>query len=279
MKTLKCCKLNFMQWRLHPKYLLCLLFLVLNLWKMTHGFGAYSEALGYPIRPWLFALLPGSKMDFLLLMMPFILIICDAPFRSRQQQFVLQRVGKAAWIRGQLLFLFLACLIYALTIWVLSWLFLLPHLEWGKDWGAVIQTAAQLHEYSQYSNTNLTYEIIKGATPMEATLWVFFSMVGVCFLLSEIMVLCNLYLQKGIGVAVTSGFLLLAFMIRFNSLARRLLIWISPVSWMDRSLMGHVNQKLPSYEYAALMILGLCLLLGAVILLTIHKCNLETEKE
>lgn len=276
MKALKCCKVNFMQWRQHPKYLLCVLFLALNLWNISSGLLDYAQDLGRPIRPWLLAMLPGTGINFLILMLPFILLISDAPFRSRQQQFVLQRVGKLSWITGQMLFLFATCVIYALLVWVMSWLFLLPKLEWGKDWGAVFQTASQMQNFSKMT---LTYEIIKGSTPMEATAWVLFMMIGVCFLLGEIMILCNLYLHQGIGVAITSGLLLLAFMIRFNSLARRLLIWISPVSWMDRSLMGHVNQKLPSYGYAAGMIIGLDLALCALILLTIHRCNLDATKE
>lgn len=276
MKTLKCCKVNFMQWRLHPKYLLCALFLTVNLWSLSSGLLEYAKILDRPVRPWLLAMLPGSSLDFLILMLPFILLISDAPFRSRQQQFVLQRVGKLSWIAGQMIFLFATCVVYALVVWVMSWLFLLPRLEWGKSWGAVFQTAAQM---GNFGRMQLTYEIIRGSTPAAATAWVFFMMIGVCFLLGEIMILCNLYLHQGIGVAVTSGLLLLACMIRFNSLARRLLIWVSPVSWMDRSLMGHVNQKLPSYGYAAGMVIFLDVALCAIILLTIHKCNLDATKE
>ena len=43
--------------------------------------------------------------------------------------------------------------------------------------------------------------------------------------------------------------------------------------------MGNSHQNLPSYSYAALMPIGLSIVLGLVILGTIHRCNLDTEGE
>ena len=128
----------------------------------------------------------------------------------------------------------------------------------------------------------MTYACMQGATPLEATAWVFCMMVGVSFLLGEIMVACNLWLKKGVGSVVVTGFALMPYIIRRLSdtpYAGRLLLWISPLSWLDRSLMGHVNQGLPSYGSAAGITGGLILLLGIVLIGTIHRRNLETEKE
>ncbi len=103
----------------------------------------------------------------------FVLLLSDAPFRSRQQQFVLQRVGKRIWAAGQLLYLFLACLVFTLLLWVLTWIFLfLPRLEWGWDWGPVLTTVAASGISPEYGVWGLEYECMRNVTPLAATAWV-----------------------------------------------------------------------------------------------------------
>ena len=55
MKLLRCCKLNcLLQWRIQPKYFLCVVFLTLHMWNLLHGLNDYATALGYRIHPWIF---------------------------------------------------------------------------------------------------------------------------------------------------------------------------------------------------------------------------------
>mgnify|MGYP001500300836 CR=1 FL=1 len=237
MKLLRSCKLNILQWRINPKYAFVAMYMVLYMWYETQGFVAYSRALGYPVRPWLFPLLPCDPGNFVPIFLAFVLLVSDAPFRNRQQQFVLLRVGKGAWIGGQ----------------------------W--DYNAPLI---------------LSYGCMTSATPLEATLWVAGVMIAVCFLLGEIMVVCNLWARKGAGAVVVSGFSILPLVISVFAYAPRLtkrLLWISPVSWLDRSLMGNSHQNLPSYTYGALMPIGLGIALGLLIIGTIHRCNLDTQGE
>lgn len=123
---------------------------------------------------------------------------------------------------------------------------------------------------------------MRNVAPLAATAWVFGMMVGVSFLLGEIMILCNLWLKKGIGLAVVTSFSLLPFLVVIMAntpYAARKLLWISPLSWLNLSLMGQPNQGLPSYGFAVGVTVGLSVLLGILIVGTIHRCNLETEKE
>lgn len=280
MRIWKCCKLNFLQWRIHPKYALCAFFLLLQMWNMFLGLDDYVDAIGYPLHPWLFALIPADYLHFFTLLLPFILIISDAPFRNRQQQFVLQRTGKLTWIAGQLLFLFLTCVIYTLVIWGLSLLLVLHCTQWGSDWGIAINTAAQTGAHFPYANIVLEYTVIKGATPIEATLWAFFTMILVFFIMGEIVILCNLWLKNGIGVMIVSGFALLCLILGYlRYMLPRELVWISPFSWLDRTMVGAANLNLPSYSYVICMTLGLCIMLGGIILGAIPRCNLDATKE
>ena len=279
MKMLRCCKLNVLQWRIQPKYVLCIAFLILHMWSVLHGFLAYSTDLGHPMHPWLLPFLPGTYVSFTIMMVLFVFLICDAPFRNGQQQMVLLRVGKQQWIGAQLLYLLLASVCFAVLLWVLSWVFLLPNLEWSGEWGKAIQTAARTTALWNYVDMELSVQFLKGTTPMAGTLWTVGMMVGVCFLLGEIILVCNLWCKQGLGTAIAVGLVLLHCAIRTFSTLRyyHVLVWFSPVSWIDYSLMGHTNQNMPSYAYGIGMVLGLGAILAVGSIMTIHRCNLETE--
>lgn len=281
MKLLRTCRINFFHWKTDLKYPFSLLYLILYMWYATHGFVTYARQLQYPIAPYLFPFLPAST-SFVYLLIPFVLIISDAPFRNQQQLFILLRVGKRTWIASQLLYLLICSSCYTLLIWILSWLFLIPQLEWSTQWGPVITTAAVNGGYSSYSTLSLEYGVMKGIGPISATMWVAFVMIAVCFLLGIIMTLCNLWFQKGLGTVIISCFAILPLIINVLAHTPRLvkkLLWISPVSWMDRNLMGNVNQNLPSYMYGLLAPVLISILLTCVIYATIHRCDLERTKE
>ena len=70
MKLLRSCKLNILQWRINPKYAFVAMYMVLYMWYETQGFVAYSRALGYPVRPWLFPLLPCDPGNFVRCALP-----------------------------------------------------------------------------------------------------------------------------------------------------------------------------------------------------------------
>ena len=59
----------------------------------------------------------------------------------------------------------------------------------------------------------------------------------------------------------------------------KMTIWISPVSWMDRMLMGNNNQNLPSYAFGVLAPALLGSILSMFLILVIGKRDVETEKE
>ncbi len=165
MKLFRICKINLIQWRINPKYLAVALYLVLYMWNSTRGYVSYCRDVGYSIRPWLFP--PAARIAAILLFIyiAFVLLLSDAPFRNRQQQFVLQRVGKRSWLAGQLMYLFVTCLLFTALLWLLSWIFLLPCLEWGWDWGPVLTTAATTQIDYSYGLWSLTYACMQGRLP------------------------------------------------------------------------------------------------------------------
>ncbi len=95
MKLLRSCKPNILQWRINP--------LNMPLWPCTwssicgmrpRGLWPTAGRWDIPCAPGCSLLLPCDPGNFVPIFLAFVLLVSDAPFRNRQQQFVLLRVGK-----------------------------------------------------------------------------------------------------------------------------------------------------------------------------------------
>lgn len=283
MQAFRILKLNFLRWRHDPKCLAAMLYVILYSYDLLHGLRDYADSLGSPIAPWVLPFLPCLGAGFLPMMLGFVLLVSDAPFATRQQRFVMQRTGKRVWIFGQLLSVFAVSVLFGLLLWVLSWVWLLPDLQWSGDWGGVLRTAAingiptSFHVYMDFP-----YTLVKNTQPLAVTAWSLGAMIGVCFLLGTILAFCNLWLGKGWGaviVAVLSAMSLILDYSAQNPGPIRKILWISPLNWMNYSLMGHREQLLPSHAYGILCPLLLGLIISSLMVLTIGKCNVEGTKE
>ncbi len=283
MREFRIAKLDFLYWRSNPKYFVAISYCVLYSYNLLHGIGYYAASLGSAVSPWVLPFMSCMGASFLPIMLGFILLISDAPFRTRHQQFVMQRTGKRAWILGQLLYILAVSLGFALMMWLLSWVWLIPELKWSGDWGAVIRTAAMngiprtFHVYMDFP-----YALVKNTDPIAVTLWNIGSVSAVCFFLGTAMAACNLWLRKGVGAILIAALSTISLILDYSSQNPgpiRMILWISPLNWMDYSLMGHSGQFLPSHAYGILCPALLGLGLSALMVLTIGKCNVETIKE
>lgn len=281
MKELRICKLNFLHWAEDPKYAVALVYLVLYSYNRIYALGAVAQEWGEKITPWLLPFMPCYMSSFLPYMLGFVLLVSDAPFRTRQQGLMMQRVGKRAWLSGQILYILAVSVGFTALLFVLSWIWFLPNMEWTADWGAVLRTAAINGGISSVY-MEFPYSVIKNTDAISVTLWCACSMMAVCFLLGIIMAACNLWLRKGIGAFFIAVVCAISLILDFNSQNPgpiRYLLWISPLNWMDYSLMGYTERYLPSRAFAiyapALLGLGIAVMLW----LTIGKCNIDTDKE
>lgn len=211
----------------------------------------------------------------------FVVLISDAPFRSRQQQFVLLRAGKRNWIMGQLLYIVVLSVVFTAALWFFSWVFLIPRVRWSLNWGPILTTVATRNLNLEIVLMPVSYEIMMNVTPLAATAWAAFMMIGVNILLGEIVMVCNLWAKKGLGAVIATLLVLMPFLLvimQSTPYNVKRLLWVSPVSWINRSTLLNSNQHMPGFLYAACMTVGLDVLLGAVSITTIHKCNLDTEE-
>lgn len=276
-RILRAAWVNLLRWGSDPKYAAALVAVCLYLWNAYHDLIPYAQSLGHPeIAPYLFPLLPSLSGLITPVFLAYIILIIDAPFRTRHQQFVLQRTGKRIWAAGQIVYILAVSAIFTLALWLLTFLLVLPSIQWIASWGPVLTTAA---------NNGLfvgNYGCMKNIAPIPATLWVAWVMFSVCFLLGMLMMACNLYLPKGTGTTLVAGLAIIPLFLSLFSQSPgpiKRLLWISPLSWMDRSLMGLSNEGLPSYAFAAAAPFLLGCILAAAVLANIHRVDLETDKE
>ena len=173
---------------------------------------------------------------------------------------------------------------YTLLLWILSLIWILPAIEWDSGWGPVLITASKTGGYVVHGVVmDINYALMKNSDPLEVTLWCAGAMTAVCFFLGVLMTVCNLWCKKGVGTVVVSTLVTIGVIPSLFSSdpspLLKLLNWISPITWMDRRLMGYSEQYLPSYSYGIWMPALLGLIGSALLLMTIGKCSVETEKE
>lgn len=282
MKLLRATRINLLRWSSDLKYPTVLLYIVLYMYQLIGNIGGYARELGVKIHPWLFPFLLRNGIVICPLMLGFLLMISDAPFRNRQQQFVLLRIGKRVWMGGQILYLLLLSVVFTLLLYLLSVVYILPEISFSTEWGGFLTTIAVNGLPSKYGAVDASYGVIRNATPIEVTLWSLISLTLVCFLLGMVMLLCNLWVRKGVGTTICSAMVIMPLLTQAfqnSPYIYRYLTWITPMNWPDRSIMGYTGRNLPSYAYGIYMPLILSLILAFIAIATVHRCNLDTDKE
>lgn len=282
MRIFKITKINLMQWKNDPKYPTVAIYTMLYLYKCLHGLCDYARTFEVSINPWIFPFLMRGGSIICPLMFGFILLIADAPFRNQHQQFILLRTGKLNWLIGQIFYLFLLSVVFTISIYLLSIFCILPRVHWSTDWGSFLTTIAVSGIPGQYGNLDAQYSVMKGSSPVTVTFWTASVLIFVCFLLGMIILLCNLWLGNKMGIVIVSAFTILpklTHIFQSKPYIYRYLTWVSPLNWVDRSIMGHTGQNLPSHIYGIVTPIVLSLLLVTFALSTIHNCNIDTNKE
>ena len=283
MKILNCCKLNLMQLRIQPKYLLVFVYFVIHTWRYIHPYKEFAIASGLKVAPWLLVGLVRHQNWYMFFMMAYLLLICDAPFLNRQQQFVLLRSGKINWLAGQILYLAILSALVTLLTWVLSVVALLPEVDWTTQWGAAIQTASRYPEaYSVTPQYTIIGYALKNMTGMGATLWALLMQFLVGLFLGELVLVCNLWSKRGLGIGISAAMLFFSLTVAQYAGSRgyvKRLVYISPLSWMDLAKTGDTAVGQPPLWYCITMLLILIVGLAVFALRNIHKHSLDMYKE
>lgn len=169
-----------------------------------------------------------------------LLIFSDIGECDGYSYLMIARVGRCAYINGQLISIFLVSFLYALLPWLSSLIFIFPYLEWNSDWGTLLYTLAESSDQiTQQTGVQLSVvvegEILRLFPPIVATFLSFLCLWISAAFLGTMLCFCSVVFSKKFGI-VAGGFLVCLSL--FSRLLGAITIgkWLqffSPMTWSN----------------------------------------------
>lgn len=268
----RCASVNFKKWVSMPDvFLLAAVIAIFLGWNFS-GVLAYSDVSGMRISPWVFPFL--FSMPIMLLVYGYLTIVffARAPFRDAFSQFMEIRTGKRTWIEGQLLYIFEASGVYSMYYFLVSFLMILPRIEFTTQWGPCIEQLAynSMAPYMygiKVTGISFYSAVLETFSPIQATILSFLLLYLVTCLIGTVIFFLHILLKPGVGMAV-AGFLVF-FSYFINYVGRMMLgswcVYVSPVNWICLGYLDlNGNGQSLDVFYAVMMLLFGNILLGGL---------------
>jgi len=165
---------NIRRWAYNPKYYTIAILAVLWMHFIVGSLSSFTNSVGVNATPWVFPFLFSQRYTPMLLMIGIIVIFSDAPFINLSTPYELIRSGKRNWVKAQISYVVFTSFIWVVFLFIVSILCLLPNLDFSWEWGKVYRTLAQTNAAAEFSvNLAVSYDIILGFTPIQATIYSF----------------------------------------------------------------------------------------------------------
>ncbi|RDU24511.1 hypothetical protein [Anaerosacchariphilus polymeriproducens] len=224
------------QWTSHPKTYAVLISMFIFMHSKVWPVDNFIKMVNVKATPFIFPFFFSDQFLLMLMMLGIVVLFCDAPFFDKTQLFIAVRCGKKVWACGQVIYLFLASIIYFIIIYMMSIIMLLPNIvlenNWGKIWNTLSQTDAVVTAEIYLA---FPYKIIVDYTPVEAVLIVFILGVLVSLFLGLLLFFINIYINKAVSISIAMGFILITTRVAFLP---PIVKYFSPVSWMSLNLIS-----------------------------------------
>ena len=125
------------------------------------------------------------------------------------------------------------------------------------DWGKVWINLANNYEIINPSD----YTVISRYSASEAMLYTVVMFILVVMFIAMILMFFNtVFPNKGLGIVLSSIFVILEFM--YTLTGNNIILWISPISWINISNMSYSRENfVPSIKYGVTMMIVLNMLL------------------
>lgn len=244
----------------------------------------YAEDMNYPVSIWVFPFLMSSFSFLILFYFLFIYISTDIPFMQHVQMYQILRMGRKRWIVGQMGYLFLRSLTMVLITFAASVITLLPRVEWGLEWGKLIQTAAATGE--QYER-QFDYFFFKEAfiefTPLQLSLLAVIICTLILMLISMAMLVLCLYINRIAAVVFAVGNVLLLFVV--NNIHVRYRMQVSrfvPACWAEIARIATPNLGfywIPPIPYILSVLIAAIIICGGLVIYKINRIEFHWEDD
>lgn len=236
--SLRCCGILLRRELGSPKMWLILIMMLVFSFYNYAPLCAVADFYQVPATPWAYPFFLSFPIMQVVNNGLCLLLFSDVGETDGYADLMVFRVGRRAYLAGQLLCVVGMAFLYAAALWAMSILFVLPEIRWDPDWGVLLHTLAESSGQVQ-AQTGVSLSIIVSPeilslfTPVEAAvasllcIWLPAAFLGtlVCFF--------RVFVSRPAGIFAAG--VLTAMALFANSLGMftfgRWLPFVSPLSW------------------------------------------------
>lgn len=191
------------------------------------------EAHQLKATPFLFCFLFAHASVIFCFLAGIVVLFSNAPFFGRSQMFLLIRTGKLSWAAGQILYLIAGSALYFSFLYVMSLLFLFPHISFENQWGSVWNTLARTDIGLDYGiNLAVSSDILNIFTPAELLGWTLLMGVLNSLFLGLVLFFCNIFSRREVGIIIAMILILAPYRLSFMPTFVHYIVtaaWIDPI--------------------------------------------------
>lgn len=242
----------------------------------------FSRTTAYGISPWIGVFFTTTRFPRLIMEVLFLLLICDIPFRKRNDMFFLLRSKRTAFCIGNLLYVQANAAVFSAAVVFFSGIWGIGRMDWTTQWGKIIGTLSFTDAGDTFTHSvQISSGLVSGQKPIVCA-WMAFLLFYLCnVMLGEVLVCCNLFAKgKNRGILACCVLILWDFMVQSNPALWKY-AYFSPVSWSNLTcldLSWNVTQ-FPSIRYAWGMYAVWVVLLGATAVTLGKRIRICEEQE
>lgn len=208
------------------------------LWALLSSFRAFLEAYDGTETPFLFPFLFTHASVVFCFLSGVVILFSNAPFFNRSQRFLTIRTGKTVWALGQILYLVIGSFLYMLLLYLMSVLFLIPHLSLKIEWGGAWNTLARTNLGYEYGvEIIVSQNMINQFQPMEALGYTMLMGVLNSVFIGLILFAGNLFFRREVGITAAMLLILAPYRLVFMP---TFMHYIVTTAWMDPSYIFHI---------------------------------------
>lgn len=218
-----------------------------------------ANLLGTKVSIWIFPFLYAQFHTKVIFTLPVVLMFCNAPFTDKNQIFVYTRTGRARWLLGQIVYIFIASAFYYLFVLLISIILTVFIAEPSFDWGKTINMIAFSGVAQQAGSFYLDVPplILEFFTPLQAVFFTLLTSWLSAILLGLIVFFFNLITEtRFIGIIISSALVVWTVLVSNDGFKE--FMRFSPISWNTlNNIDAGKMTPYPSFGYCMCVYIGL----------------------
>lgn len=242
---------NFAGWLTNKKIYLVLLLLAIFVLDNFSPVFVFASQVRYRVTPYLFPFCFTHPFMRIVIFSCVIFLFADAPFMSELQLLFLARTGRRKWYISQIIYLGICSFLLTSFMALLPVLRYITRIAFTNNWGRVVRTLAV--------QTDILHPILYATVNHHSQRTAMVYTVVVCMLLilllGMILYICNIsFKNKDVGIFITAFLVLFDWFVYISG--SKILLWVSPISWIQISNMAYARELgLPSISFAVTVLI------------------------